>query len=69
MGRRHRLLFHSVPEAVVVGLLVSGDVKGAAAAVIHVLTDDAHSVARTEIKEIIKREARKRRSKRKREKL
>ena len=53
LGSSHRKVLHTVAEAAVVGLLVSGDARGAAAGVIHVATDFLDSFAKKKVNKII----------------
>ena len=54
MGRSHRILFHSVPESFLIGLILTGEVRGAMAGVVHVITDTVDSGAKKEIGKLIK---------------
>jgi hypothetical protein len=53
MGRSHRKLFHTIPESIIIGLLLTGDVKGAMAGVLHVVTDTVDSGAKKKIGKLI----------------
>lgn len=50
MGKSHRELNHSLLEATLIGLLVTGEVKGGAAGALHVMTDQAVSFLKEELK-------------------
>jgi hypothetical protein len=54
MGKSHRRVLHAPLEAIVVGLLVSLEAKGAASAAVHVLTDMLDAVAKRQIDNVIK---------------
>ena len=54
MGRGHRKVLHSVPEALVVGFVLGGGVRGAAAGVLHVLVDFAESGVNLKINKLTK---------------
>jgi hypothetical protein len=53
LGRRHRIVLHSIPEGLTIGLLLTGEVKGAAAGVLHIITDVVDSGAKKAIKKLI----------------
>lgn len=54
MGSSHRKLFHTLPQAFVIGLILTGDVEGGIAGVLHVITDNVDSDAKKEINKLIK---------------
>ena len=54
MGCHHRKVLHTIPEGCIIGLLVTGDAKGAAAGALHVITDSVDSRAKKEIKNLTK---------------
>jgi hypothetical protein len=54
-GGSHRRFLHTVPEAFIVGILLTGDVDGGIAGVLHVLIDTADSRGKKEIKKIVKK--------------
>jgi hypothetical protein len=39
LGKKHRILFHSLPEAFAIGALTESSLKGGLAGVLHVITD------------------------------
>jgi hypothetical protein len=53
LGRSHRRVLHTLPEAFLVGLIVSGQAEGGISAAVHVLTDLVDSVAKKQIGNII----------------
>ena len=54
MGSSHRKLFHTLPQAFLIGLILTGDAKGAMAGVLHVITDHVDSGAKKEMGKLIK---------------
>ena len=54
LGRSHRKVLHSIPEAVVVGFVLGGGVRGAAAGVLHILADTAESGVNKKINKLTK---------------
>lgn len=54
MGCHHRKVLHTIPEGCIVGYLLTGDAKGAAAGALHVITDIVDSGAKKEIKNLAK---------------
>jgi len=54
MGGSHRKLFHTLPQAFIIGLILTGDVKGGIAGVVHVITDNVDSGAKKEMSKLIK---------------
>jgi len=54
LGRNHRKLFHSIPEAVILGLILTGHLNGSIAAVLHTTTDSVDSYAKRKIKRLTK---------------
>jgi hypothetical protein len=72
LGPSHRIMFHTIPEAFIIGLVVTGDVKGAIAGVAHVLTDNVSSSTMMELKKLTKKggelECRKKRKQKRRKK-
>jgi hypothetical protein len=54
MGCHHRKVFHTVHEGCIVGYLLTGDAKGAAAGALHVITDIVDSGVKKEIKNLTK---------------
>lgn len=54
LGCHHRKVLHTIPESCIIGLLLTGDAKGAAAGALHVITDIVDSGAKKEIKNLAK---------------
>jgi hypothetical protein len=55
LGGSHRKVFHSIPQAFLLGLVLTGDVKGAISGVLHVATDLLDTTGKKEIKKLIKK--------------
>jgi hypothetical protein len=53
LGRSHRRVLHTLPEAILVGLIVSGQARGGASGAIHVIVDMVDTVAKKQIGNII----------------
>ena len=68
LGRGHRRIFHSVQQSFAVGILVTGEIKGGFAGVLHVLTDEVDSRAKIEMKQLIGKEVKKNAHKKKKTK-
>lgn len=68
LGPSHRKLFHTLPESFLLGLLMSGEIRGGLAGLLHVLTDNIDSNTRKEINKLFNnrgdRNCRKKRQKR-----
>jgi hypothetical protein len=47
LGPRHRRLFHTVPEAAIIGTLETGEIQGGVSGVVHVLLDRETSKHKT----------------------
>ena len=54
MGRYHRRVLHTIPEGFIIGLLLTGNARGALAGALHVITDTVDSGAKKEIKKLTK---------------
>jgi hypothetical protein len=54
MGASHRKVLHSIPEGVILGLLLTGDFDGAMAGALHVIVDVVDSGAKKEIRNFAK---------------
>jgi len=50
MGKSHRELNHGLIEATLIGLIITGEVKGGAAGALHTITDQAVSFLKQELK-------------------
>jgi hypothetical protein len=59
LGGSHRKLLHSIPESFMVGVLLTGDLNGGIAGVLHVITDAVDSSAKKEVKKIIRKKGKK----------
>ena len=55
LGASHRKLLHSVPESFIVGVLLTGDLDGGVAGILHVIVDSADSTAKKEIRKLIRK--------------
>ena len=55
LGGSHRKLLHSGPESFVLGVLLTGDLDGGIAGVLHVIADAVDSGANKEVKKIVKK--------------
>jgi hypothetical protein len=49
LGRSQRRVLHTLPEAILVGLIVSGQAKGCVSGAVHVIVDMVDSVAKKQI--------------------
>ena len=55
VGSSHRKFLHSVPEAFLLGVLLTGDLDGGIGGVLHVIVDSFDSSAKREFKKIVKK--------------
>ena len=55
LGKSHRKLLHSGPESFIVGVLLTGDLQGGFAGVLHVIADAVDSGAKKKMKKIMKK--------------
>ena len=54
LGGSHRKALHTIPEGFIAGLILTGELNGAFAGVLHILVDAAESSGKKEIKKLIK---------------
>jgi hypothetical protein len=55
LGGSHRRLLHSVPESFIVGVLLTGELDGGIAGILHVVVDATDSSAKKEIRKLIRK--------------
>lgn len=55
LGGSHRKLLQSIPESYIVGVLLTGDLNGGIAGILHVITDAVDSDAKKRVKKLAKK--------------